>query len=107
VARNVDVDLDQAAIKSLLLDKRVGKELLTVAKLVGLTAYGLAHKRYPLHEYAASIKEDVELTASGWRAYVSADKDALVIEYGARRRTKGRMPRLRILGKALEFQRKK
>ncbi|GAA3473888.1 hypothetical protein [Nonomuraea roseola] len=97
---DVEINLDKAALEALVFDKRVAKELLVTAKQVGLTAYNIAPKRYPLHEYAASIKEEIEITDKGPVAYVHADTDAVKIEFGTED-----TPRFRPLGKALERNR--
>ncbi|GAA0954996.1 hypothetical protein [Nonomuraea longicatena] len=98
---DVDVDVWEFKLPLLKRDKRVAKELLKVAKVIGLEAYNIAPKRYPLHEYATSIREEIEIGAFGDPvAYVSADKDALKIEYGT-----NDTPAFRPLGKAVESKR--
>ncbi|MEU4579975.1 hypothetical protein [Nonomuraea sp. NPDC023979] len=115
---DVDINLDQRAIDRLRFEPEAAKECLTVAKEIGRLAYGLAPKRQPLHEYSASISEHLEITADGPVAYVSADKDALKVEFGTKPRTHTELfgkpvppyrhpgtPRFRPLGKALEAKR--
>jgi hypothetical protein len=97
---DVDVDVWEFKLGSLVYEKRVAKELLATAKEIGLEAYNIAPKRMPLHEYAASIKEEVEITPVGPVAYVSADVDAIKIEFGT-----NDTPKFRPLGKALEAKR--
>ncbi|MFI9591049.1 hypothetical protein [Nonomuraea sp. NPDC052265] len=98
---DVEVDVWEFKLPTLTRDKRVAKELLKVAKTIGLEAYNVAPKRYPLHEYAASIREDIEINALGEPvAYVSADKDAIKVEYGT-----DDTPAFRPLGKAVESKR--
>ncbi|WP_113705515.1 hypothetical protein [Nonomuraea lactucae] len=115
---DVGVKLDHQAINRLVFGPGAAKECLIVAKEIGRLAYALAPKRAPLHEYAASITEHLEITASGPVAYVSADKDALKVEFGTSPRTHTTLfgkqvppyehpgtPRFRPLGKALEAKR--
>ncbi|WP_433434498.1 hypothetical protein [Nonomuraea sp. CA-141351] len=115
---DVEVDLDRVAIARLRFEPKAAKECLSVAKEIGRLAYALAPKREPLHEYAASIKEHLEITPDGPVAYVSADKDALKVEFGTVSRTHTTLfgkqvppyehpgtPRFRPLGKALDAKR--
>ncbi|MEQ4716085.1 hypothetical protein [Nonomuraea sp. B19D2] len=98
---DVDVDVWEFKLPLLTRDRRVAKELLVVAKQIGLEAYNLAPKRYPLHEYAASIHEEIEIGAFGEPvAYVSADVDAIKVEFGTED-----TPDFRPLGRALERKR--
>ncbi|MEV0823849.1 hypothetical protein [Nonomuraea rubra] len=115
---DVDVKLDRQAIDRLVFEPGAAKECLSVAKEVGRLAYRLAPKREPMHEYAASIREHLEITRDGPVAYVSADKDALKIEFGTDDRFHTLLfgkqvapykhpgtPAFRPLGKALEAKR--
>ncbi|GAA2294060.1 hypothetical protein GCM10010149_47510 [Nonomuraea roseoviolacea subsp. roseoviolacea] len=98
---DVDVDIWEFKLRELPRDRRMAKELLKTAKSVGLEAYNIAPKRHPLHEYAASIREEIEIGPFGDPvAYVSADTDAIKIEYGTED-----TPAFRPLGKALEAKR--
>lgn len=95
-----DIRLDPIAIKGLVLQPGVAKEVLTVAKGVSRAAFAIAPKREPRHMYAASIGTRLEVRTTGPVGYVYADVDALKIEFGT-----NDTPRFRPLGKALETKR--
>ncbi|GAA3136636.1 hypothetical protein GCM10010466_29310 [Planomonospora alba] len=97
---DVEVKLDQAAIESLTKTPEVAKRVLTTARSIATLARKLAPKRQPRQMYARSIKTLLEVEASGPVAYVSADVDAIKIEFGTED-----TPRFRPLGKALEAKR--
>lgn len=92
------VRINHAALRQLLFDPRVAKELLTTAASIARVAYTIAPKRQPRHQYAASIREEIEVTPTGPVAYVSADVDAIKIEFGTED-----TPRFRPLGRAVEM----
>lgn len=98
---DVEVEVWEFKLPLLRRDRLVAKELLKVAKAIGLEAYNIAPKRYPTRQYASSIREDIEIDPVGEpQAYVSADVDAIKIEYGT-----NDTPAFRPLGRALESKR--